>query len=98
MHTFTRDGFGRIYLASMADADKVRAIIKERFFDKAYLRLPKEAFAPISDFPQVVSMRGFTAFDLDLLSVTCFARGIFIFCFDAGRQETPSYPALCAVA
>ena len=86
MNTFTRKGYGRIYVQNSEDCDKVKEIIKE-LNEFEYEYLPQRLIAHISHFPAVVYTGKFDELDLDLLTIVCAARGINIFCFDSRGDE-----------
>ena len=89
MRTFTRKGYGRIYVQKSSDCEKVEEIIKE-LNEFEYEYLPKRMFAHIDHFPEVVYTGKFDELDLDLITIVCAKRGINIFCFDARMDEFAS--------
>jgi hypothetical protein len=92
MRTFTRKGFGRIYVADSKDIDAVKTIITSMDdFEATYL--PIDMIVHISNYPAVVYTGKFDELNLDDLTILCFKKGIHIMAFDAGRNEYP-YDAL----
>lgn len=86
MHTFTRKGYGRIYVRNSDDVQKVSDIIKEiDSFEWDYL--PKDFIAPFLEYPRVVYTHKFCDLDIDKLTALCWSRGALIWCFDAGQIE-----------
>lgn len=90
MRTFTRKGYGRIYIKNIKDVEKIKNIIKEMNEFEFYY-LPNNIFAYIDSFPEVVYMGKFDELDLDLLTVICAKNGIDIFCFDNKQCEFSDY-------
>jgi hypothetical protein len=87
-HTFTKRGFGRIYVADAQDIDRVSAIIKQMdAFEHGYL--PQGFIAPFSEYPKTLYAHKFSDLDLNDLTAACFKQNIFIFCFDSGFTEYP---------
>jgi hypothetical protein len=86
MNTFTRKGYGRIYVTETEDINKVKAIIKE-IDEFEYDYLPKHLITVFSDYPAVVYTGKFDDLDLNLLTAICMDRSIPIFCFDAGHND-----------
>lgn len=87
--TFTRKGYGRIYVLNEEDIPRVKelALIIDRDEFEGYA--PKELITPFSKYPEVVYMGKFDDFDLDFLEAACMAEGIAIFCFDSRHDEFP---------
>jgi hypothetical protein len=89
MRTFTKKGYGRIYVAKPEDAIKVEEIIKQMdAFEATYM--PPVFIVPFTEYPNVVYTHKFSDLNLDHLTALCFEIGIYIFCFDAGSQEYPA--------
>jgi hypothetical protein len=89
MRTFTRGGYGRIYVRHSSDIPHVREII--RMMDQfGYEYLPDDLIAPIGKYPETVFTHKFDALDLDELTFQCFRRGCFIHCLDCGVPEAES--------
>lgn len=88
MRTFTRKGYGRIYVKDADAIEAVDEIIKEMDeFEHSYM--PPSFIAPFSEYPRVVYTHKFDALDLDALTAICWARGIALFAFDAGHNDWP---------
>jgi hypothetical protein len=84
--TFTRKGYGRIYVTKQEDISRVKAIIEK--MDAEELRyLPQDLIAEFSEYPKVVYSHKFCDLDLNGLQALCMKEGISIFCFDNGSQE-----------
>ena len=89
MRTFTRKGFGRIYVDKKENIQKVAETIKEMDeFEFDYL--PDKMIATIGEYPDVVYTHKFDSLNLDLLTVECYNKGITIICIDNGTAETMS--------
>lgn len=89
MRTFTKKGYGRIYVAKEEDIPKVIDIIKLiDEFEASYL--PEDFVTPFQNYPSVVYVRKFSDMDINELTAACFNYGIHIFCFDAGNNEFPT--------
>jgi hypothetical protein len=86
MNTFTRKGYGRIYVQNPEDVNKVTAIIQE-LDDFEFGYLPSNLIAPFSEYPKVVYTHKFEGLNIDKLTAVCWSRGIFIWCFDNGHDE-----------
>lgn len=89
--TFKQKGYGRIYADKEKDIATVKKIIKEldRFeFDY----LPADLIVPFSEYPAVVSVGKFEA-DLNLLTATCWRRGIKIWVLDNKMDDWVSNAA-----
>lgn len=85
MRTFTRKGYGRIYV----DGPKlieVQSII-ENMDEYEYSYLPEGFIAPFSQYPALVYTGKFDALDIDALTAICFSKGIHVFCLDNGHEE-----------
>jgi len=86
MRTFTRKGYGRIYVDKTENIEKVKAIIKE-MDDFEYSYLPEKLVAPITEYPQVEYTHKFDSVNLDELTIRCYRTNIFIICIDNGHNE-----------
>lgn len=85
-HTFTRKGYGRIYVADPSKVEEVKQIIRNMDeFEFAYL--PKDMVAPFSEYPRVCYTSKFDDLDLHELTARCFSQGIYIWCCDNGHEE-----------
>ena len=89
MQTFTKKGYGRIYVKYVQDVEKVKAII-QAMDEFEFKYMPQDLIVSFDAYPKVVYMHKFNDLNLDHLYAHCFAQGIQIFCFDAGNQERPS--------
>ncbi len=85
--TFTRKGYGRIYVRNDKDIELVNRIIKAiDEFEHSYL--PPDFITNFNEYPKVIYTHKFDSLDLELLSVRCFAAGCPVLCVDAGMNET----------
>lgn len=89
MGTLTRKGYGRIYVDTVENIDKVKEIIKE-MDEFEYDYLPKDLITVYTDYPNVCYTHKFDALDMDKLTGYCWSMGIRIWAFDAGHNEFPS--------
>jgi len=84
--TFTRKGYGRIYVDNDDNIDKVKEIIKQMDeFEFDYL--PEKLITNINNYPEFEYCHKFDALDLDELTYRCYIAGIFIMCVDNGHSE-----------
>ena len=88
MNTLTHKGYGRIYVDTVENIDKVKSIIKE-MDEFEYDYLPKELIAVASEYPNVTYVHKFSDLDMDRLTAKCWESGIKIWVFDAHRNEFP---------
>jgi len=86
MPTFTRKGYGRIYVHDPNKIMQVKDKIKE-INEFEYDYLPSGFVTSFEDFPNVVYTHKFDDLDTDELTLKCWRAGIFIFCFDNGHKE-----------
>ena len=85
----THKGYGRIYVETAEQIDKVKAIIKELDeFEHSYL--PEKLIAVYTEYPNVTYTHKFSDMDMNKLTAKCWEQGIKIWVFDAGHQEFPS--------
>jgi hypothetical protein len=89
MSTFTHKGYGRIYVETAEDVQKVHDVIKE-IDDFEYSYMPSTLVAPFSEYQAVVYLHKFSDMDIDALVATCWARGIKIWAFDSGFNQYPA--------
>ena len=89
IRTLTRKGYGRIYVENEGDIPRVREIIKE-MDEFEYEYLPDDLIAPFGEYPNVAYTHKFDDLDVDVLTATCWERGIRIWVFDAGHEEYPA--------
>lgn len=90
METFTRKGYGRIFVSSGQDVAKVHHLIKELDpYEHGYM--PVNIVAPISEFPKLVYLHKFCDMDLKMLSIECMKRGFPILIIDNDKNEFYSY-------
>lgn len=88
MITFTRKGYGRIYVELEEDIAKVDEIIKTMdAFEWEYL--PKKMIAVFTEYPKVIYTHKFDSLDLNALTAICWAHSIKIWCFDSNMAEFP---------
>ncbi len=86
MDTFTKKGYGRIYVENAEDVQAVRDEIKAMdAFEFDYL--PSDLIAPFSEYPNVTYTHKFDALDHDELTVRLWMKGIKIFCLDNGHGD-----------
>jgi len=88
MNTLTHKGYGRIYVDTAENIEKVKVVIKE-MSEFEYEYLPKELITVFTDFPNVVYTHKFSDLDMDALTNRCWHEGIKIWVFDAGHTEYP---------
>lgn len=88
-NTLTHKGYGRIYVDSEENIEKVKEIIK-RLDEFEYDYLPKNMIAVYTDFPNVVYIHKFSDLDMDGLTATCWGEGVKVWVFDAGHEEFPN--------
>jgi hypothetical protein len=86
--TFTRKGYGRIYVYEEDDIEKVKDIIL-RMDDFEYEYLPHDFITTIDEYPRVVYTGKFDDLDINALTVLCLMEGVPIFAFDSGHDEYP---------
>lgn len=86
MNTFTRKGYGRIYVDKPENIKNVKQIIKE-MDEFEYEYLPDSLIAPFSDYPNLCYTYKFDSIDLNLLTANCWKKGIYIFCLENGNSE-----------
>jgi len=84
--SFTRKGYGRIYVENEQDIEKVDKIIKE-VDEFEYYYLPSKYIAHFSEYPKVIYTHKFDDIDINYLTALCWHRGIKIFCLDNGHSE-----------
>lgn len=89
MNTFTRKGYGRIYVEHEKQIDQVTSIIKE-MDEYEFDYLPTGFITTISQYPHVVYTHKFDSLDYAALTAICWDKGIKIFCFDSGHDSYPS--------
>ena len=86
MKTFTRKGYGRIYVDLPTNVQIVEDIIYAMdAFEFEYL--PDNFVVPFREYPIVVYTHKFDALDINQLTAHCWKRGIHIFCFDNGVES-----------
>ena len=88
MKTFTRKGYGRIYVDTLENIEKVKEIIKE-MDQYEYEYLPPDLIALFSEYPNVAYVHKFNDLDINKLTAKCWSLGIKIWVFDAGFEEYP---------
>lgn len=89
INTLTRKGYGRIYVDTVENIEKVKAIIKE--MDKfEYDYLPKDLITVYTEYPKVCYTHKFDGLDMNKFVANCWAVGIKVWVFDAGHDEYPS--------
>lgn len=86
MGSFTRKGYGRIYVEDQKYIERIREIIKEMdAFEYDYL--PSDLIVPFSEYPNIVYTHKFDTLDCTNLAVRCWMEGIFILCVDNGCND-----------
>lgn len=88
-NSLTRKGYGRIYVDTVENIEKVKAIIKE-MDEFEYSYLPEKLIAVYTEYPNVTYTHKFDALDMPKLTATCWRLGIKIWVFDAGHNEFPA--------
>lgn len=92
MKTFTRKGYGRIYVEDAELIDSVKEIIKGLDeFEFEYL--PHEFITSFTNYPALVYTHKFDGLDINLLTATCWKKGIKIWACDNGHEEFMSETA-----
>lgn len=89
MNTFTRKGYGRIYVETIEDIARVKAVIKE-MDEFEYEYMPDDLIAPFSEYPKVVYTAKFCDLDTSTLTALCWSIGVKVWCYDSGSNEYPS--------
>ncbi len=85
--TFTKKGYGRIYVLDPKHIERVKSII-EQMDQYEYSYMPQDLIVPFDGvYPELVYLHKFSDLNLDHLIVTCLSEGIAIFCLDNGFQE-----------
>lgn len=86
MRTFTRKGYGRIYVDKSENIEALKQIIKEMDeFEFHYM--PKDFIAPFSEYPNIIYTHKFDALDINKLTAKCWKAGIYLFCLDNWQSE-----------
>lgn len=86
--TFTRKGYGRIYVNNPNSVDNVRSIIEKLDSDE-FTYMPEDLITTFDQYPQVVYTGKFDEIDLIKLTMRCYEAGIFIMCFNSGHNQYP---------
>jgi hypothetical protein len=86
MRSFTRKGYGRIYVEKEEDIPKVKEII-EQMDEYEYSYMPKDYITTFDDYPSVAYTHKFDSLNIDALTAICWDKGIKIFCLDNGHNE-----------
>lgn len=81
MRTFTRKGYGRIFVTKQEDIWKVEAIIHD-MDEFEYEYLPKDFIAVFDVQPESIYLAKFCDLDLDELTRRCWMEGIWIWCWN----------------
>ena len=84
--TFTRKGYGRIYVDKTENIDAVKNKIKE-LDEFEYEYLPSDLIAPFSEYPKIVYTYKFDSLDINKLTAILWKEGIHIFCLDNGHDD-----------
>lgn len=87
MNTFTKKGYGRIFVAGgKRECSVVEQVIKEiDEFEHSYL--PDGFVAPISEFPLLRYTHKFDSLNINLLIKRCLERSIVIVPIDNGLEQ-----------
>lgn len=88
MNTFQHKGYGRIYVDSFEDINKVKAVIKE-MDDYEYTYMPENLITTFSEYPKVIYTHKFSDLSLDAITALCWTIGVKVWCFNSGRDEAP---------
>lgn len=89
MKTFTKKGYGRIYVQDPNHIQLVSNIIEE-IDDWEYGFMPAGYITEFQNYPQVIYNHKFCDLDINKITATCWSRGIIVFCYDAGIEEYPA--------
>jgi len=90
MRTFTRKGYGRIYVLYERHIIPVSDVIKELDpFEWEYL--PDNFIVSWAMYPDIIFTHKFCDLDIDKLTAICWSRGMPIWCFDNGTLEPADY-------
>lgn len=84
--TFTRKGFGRIFVDKPENIETVKQII-HGIDEFEYDYMPDDFIAVFEEYPKLVYTHKFDELDINKLTAMCFKRGIYIFCCDNGFDE-----------
>ena len=84
--TFTRKGYGRIYIDKKINISRVKRIIKE-IDEFEFTYLPENFITTYDKYPELIYIGKFDELDINFLTITCWNHDIFIFCLDNGHEE-----------
>lgn len=84
----THKGYARIYVEHEDNIQLVKSIIRE-MDEFEYSYLPENLIAIHTEYPKVVYTHKFSDLNMNKLTAACWAKGIMIWVFDAGRNEFP---------
>lgn len=88
MTTFTRKGYGRIYVTKPEHIAIVDNIIRQmNEYEHSYMN--KEFITTFDNYPQVVYTGKFDELNIDDLVAICMSIDIPVFCFDAYNNQMP---------
>ncbi|MCP3966669.1 MAG: hypothetical protein GY718_10015 [Lentisphaerae bacterium] len=86
MRTFTRKGYGRIYVQNYEAINVVKEMVEDMdAFEYDYL--PDDFITLFEEYPKLVFTHKFCDLDIDELTARCWDKGVPIFCFDNGERE-----------
>lgn len=86
MNTFTRKGYGAIYVLDETKIEEVKEIIKQ-MDEYEYRYLGDDIIMPFSEYPKVSYLHKFDSLNLDALTAICLNKGIVIWCYDNYKNE-----------
>ena len=84
--TLTHKGYGRIYVETECDIEKVKKIINE-IDPYEYDYLPKDLVATFAEYPKVTYIHKFSDMSMNQLQVMCWIRGIRILVIDNNSRD-----------
>ncbi len=89
MNYLSHKGYGRIYVDTQENIEKVKCIIKE-MDDYEFEYMPKDLIAVYTEYPRTCYIGKFSDLDMDKLTAKCWAHGIKVWVFDSGQCEYPA--------
>ena len=84
--TFTRKGYGRIYVRKQNEISIVKEEIK-KIDEFEFEYLPDYFITTFSNYPYLKYTHKFDDIDINKLTAKCWKKGVFIFCLDNGNDE-----------
>lgn len=83
--SFTRKGYGRIFVDKEENIEFVKNMIRE-IDEYEFDYLPDNFIAPFSEYPTLGYVHKFDDIDINLLTAKCFKEGVYVFCCDNGMN------------